>query len=260
MSLIDVYDGAFLHPLSAVPASVKAIAGYVGGPGAYHVWPVADAATVRASGREFWSIWVPPQRALSAADGTQAAQGMIRVLPGYNHPNHCPVFLNIEYGTWDASRTGADAASQAFVTAMHAAGYPRAYAYVPLAAGYGWGARYTYERPGGLPAGVVGIQYENDRDTHPGWDASVFDPALFGDVGTAPETHPAPDPAPSNEEDNDMPWIAKPTTPGTYLLIIPGVGVTVLADGESVSALQTMGAKYAKLSDGDFNRLKALAK
>lgn len=68
---------------------------------------------------------------------------------------------------------------------MNRAGYPRAYSYVPLEAGYGWGARFTYQRPSALPAGRVGVQYENDRFSHPGWDASVFDAALLG-------TPPAP--------------------------------------------------------------------
>jgi hypothetical protein len=180
MALIDVYDGAFLHPMSAVPSSVRAIVGYVGGPGAYHVWSTADAQAVRDSGREFWSLWVPPQRALSSNDGTTAANGMIAALPDYHNPKSRPVFLNIEYDAYAANPGGAAAASRAFQLGMHAAGYPRAYSYVPLAAGYGWGARFTYERPSTLPTGLVGIQYENDRYSHPGWDASVFDLALFG--------------------------------------------------------------------------------
>jgi hypothetical protein len=180
MALVDVYDGAFLHPMSGVPSSVRAIVGYVGGPGAYHVWSTGDARTVRNSGRQFWSLWVPPQRALSAADGASAARGMIAALPAYDNPKSRPVFLNIEYDAYSASPAGADAASRAFQGAMNGAGYPRAYSYVPLSAGYGWGARFTYERPSSLPSGLVGIQYENDRYSHPGWDASVFDPSVFG--------------------------------------------------------------------------------
>lgn len=108
MALIDVYDGAFLHPLSAVPANVRAIVGYVGGSDAFHVWSVADTQEVRASGREFWSLWVPPQRALSAADGTTAANGMIRALLAYRNPTSRPVFLNIEYDTYAASPNAVD--------------------------------------------------------------------------------------------------------------------------------------------------------
>lgn len=180
MALVDVYDGAFLHPMSAVPSSVRAIVGYVGGPGAYHVWSTGDAQTVRNSGREFWSLWVPPQRALSAGDGSTAAHGMIAALPAYDNPKSHPVFLNIEYNTYSASPSGADAASRAFQDTMKAAGYARAYSYVPLSAGYGWGARFTYQRPSSLPSGLVGIQYENDRYSHPGWDASVFESSMFG--------------------------------------------------------------------------------
>lgn len=74
--------------------------------------------------------------------------------------------------------------------------------------------------------------------------------------------HPAPatDPVdpPAKKGLPEM-LIARPTTPGTYLLV-SGAGVTVLLDDESVSALVHAGVVEATLSDADFNRLKALVK
>lgn len=191
MALVDVYDGAFCHPMSAVPSNVKAIAGYVSGPGAYHIWATSDADDVRGSGREFWAIDVPKQfTALGAADGEASANRMIDALPRYKHVKTCPAFINIEYATYMASPDGADAAVRQFTQTMNKAGYPRATGYVPLLAGYGWGAKYNYIRPSSLPVGVIGWQYENDARSHPGWDASAFDPSWFGSID--PPAQPDP--------------------------------------------------------------------
>jgi len=72
----------------------------------------------------------------------------------------------------------------------------------------------------------------------------------------APASTPPIDPPPATEGLPDM-LIARPTSPGTYLLV-SGAGVTVLLDSESVSALVHAGVPEATLSDADFNRLKAL--
>lgn len=190
MALIAAYDGAYPHPMSAVPDSVKAIIGYVSGPSATHIWTPADAQAVRDSGREFWSIDVPNQSGFSGDTGAAAANRMIDALPGYNRPKSCPVFMDIEYDAYMADPAGADAAAARFQATMNNAGYPRAFAYVPLLAGYGWGARYTYQQPSALPDGAIGWQYENDAHGHPGWDASVFDPSMFGTADPPPPADP----------------------------------------------------------------------
>lgn len=235
MALIDVYDGAFIHPMSDVPSSVKAICGYVSGPAAYHIWPQADADTVRSSGREFWAIDVPPQmRALSASDGEASANRMIDALPRYSHPKHCPVFINIEYDTYMTSPDGADAAAAQFQQTMNKAGYIRAAAYVPLLAGYGWGAKYNYTRPSALPIGVTGVQYENDARSHPGWDASVFDASWLG-APTEPPTQPDP---PAQLEDlmagiNYVWWFGRLTDPPNTIYAINALNGTYFSPGTS---------------------------
>jgi GH25 family lysozyme M1 (1,4-beta-N-acetylmuramidase) len=72
---------------------------------------------------------------------------------------------------------------------------------------------------------------------------------------------PAPTPTPAPPAKKELPdmLIARPTTPGTYLLV-SGAGVTVLLDSESVSALVKVGVPEATLSDADFARVKALVK
>lgn len=179
--LIDVWDAAFLGDLSKVPDSVVAIGAYVGGPGAYHVWPKSDVQKVLDSGREVWPIWVPPQgRALTAQDGIDAAAGMALAIPQFGLTDkRRPCFMDIEYGQWDENRTGAGLAASTFQAHMRIAAYTQPYPYCPYGMGRGWVSEYVYSRPQALPAGVIGWQYENDKYRHPGWDASVFDISVY---------------------------------------------------------------------------------
>jgi hypothetical protein len=192
MALIETVDGAYLQDLSGLSSSIKAVIGYAGGPGAYRTWPTADATTVRNSGREWWGVWVPEQGVpLSSADGITAANGMIAALPNFNHPMHCPVFLDIETNQYNLDADGAESAVKSFCNQMSNAGYQRPFGYFPYVVGYDWIARYTNVKPTQLPAGVVGIQYANDVMTGDNWDHSMFDPSLFGPI-TVPPVQPDP--------------------------------------------------------------------
>lgn len=182
MELIDVFDGAFIHDLSLVPKNVPAIIGYVGGAGAYHIWPFSDAERVRASNRQFWGIWVPPQgRPLKAQDGIDSARGMIAALQKYNYAKSCPVFFDIEFDQYDMDKQGASLAASTFQATMKSSGYLRPYPYAPLEMQRGWVSHYVDNKPTELPAGTVGWQYKSG----PNWDSSIFDAELLGEP-TAP--------------------------------------------------------------------------
>jgi len=96
----------------------------------------------------------------------------------------------------------------------------------------------------------------------PGVSGYCDQDVLVGAQTLADLTYGAPTPPsskpPTHEEIPDM-FVAKPTTKGVYLLV-SGAGVTIIADGESASALKHAGIPLVMLSDADFNRLKALAK
>ena len=233
MALVDVYDGAFFHAMSGVPSSVKAIIGYVSGPSATNIWSHSEAQAVRDSGREFWAIDVPNQGSLGGDDGAASANRMINVLPSFSYPKHCPVFMDIEYNAYMNNPAGADAAVARFKSTMNNAGYPRAFGYVPLFVGYGWGARYTYNRPSALPDGVIGWQYENDARGHSGWDASAFDPSLFG--SNDPPINPDP-PATYTLEDlmaniNYVWWFGRLTDPPNTIYAINALNGTYFSPG-----------------------------
>lgn len=182
MTLVDVYDGAFIHPMSNVPTSVKAIIGYASGPGAYHIWPYADVMTVRHSGRQWWAIDVPVQSGMNAQTGIDSARRLIAALPYLAQPKSFPCFMDVEYDTYEANPSAANAAIQAFSLTMNRAGYARAFGYAPYGYQAGWVSDYTYQRPTSLPGNAIGWQYENDKNAHPGWDASVFDSSLFDPI------------------------------------------------------------------------------
>ena len=177
--LIDVWDGAFLGNLASVPSSVQAIIGYVSGPDAYHIWDPDDALAVVNSHRRFWAIDVPPQRAFVAQDGITAANRMHAALSAYPVDKYTPCFMDIEYDAYTQNKQGAIDAAHAFTMRMFQLNHTRAFGYLPAEAGIDWGSRYTYQRPASLPTGMVGLQYENDKYAHKGWDASVFDARLF---------------------------------------------------------------------------------
>lgn len=185
MTLIDVYDGAYFHPMNDVPKNVRAICGYVGGVGADHIWSPDDAHNVRLSGRQFWSIYVPQQKKpLTSDDGYEAAVTMLQRLPLFKQSKNYPVFFDIETWQYEADKTGASSSANTFIEKMHDNGYTQAFSYAPFEFGRDWVAKYTYSRPADLPDNIIGIQYENDRFSHPGWDASVFDSVLLGTHGT----------------------------------------------------------------------------
>lgn len=185
MTLIDVYDGAYYHPMNTVPKNVRAICGYVGGSGAVNIWSPKDAQAVRQSGRQFWSIYVPQQnKALSSDDGYEGAVTMLQRLPTFNQSKMYPVFFDIENWQYETYAVGAVAARNTFVKKMRENGYTQVFSYAPFKFGADWVAKYTYTRPTELPDNIIGIQYENDKYSHPGWDASVFDSVLLGTHGT----------------------------------------------------------------------------
>jgi hypothetical protein len=107
--------------------------------------------------------------------------------------------------------------------------------------------------------------YQDIGTVYVGGVGCDVDYALMADWGqhpyaAAPPVTPTPPAPPITEQDEEMTWIAKPTTKGTYLLVMP-FAVTVLADGTSISNLENdLGIKATTLSDGDFARLKALVK
>lgn len=257
MTLLDAADAAY--PSATYPAAAKVILGYIGEkPGTPHVWTAAEVAAVRASGRTWLPIDVPVQGVLSAAVGEQCAIHSIGALNALNHPHYLPVFLDVEYSSWLASKAGVLACLNQFKATMRAAGYLRPYGYLPAAAGFDWIANWTRQRPASLPAGVIGWQYESATQAGDGWDHSVFDSALLDPP--VPDPAPTPDP-PEGDIMAAKDWtIVKPTTAGTYLLVIPGVGVQVVNDHETTSALKAAGSESVQFGDGDFARLRQFAK
>lgn len=187
--LVVGIDAAYPPAVTIIPASARVVLGYAGDVTTTpHVWTRAEVDAVRATGRAWWPIWTMPERALTASDGEWAAAGMTAALPGYAFPVGCPVFLDIESAAWYASPAGARAAVTAWQQGMAAAGWPRAYPYLPAPAGYGWLADWTGIPPATLPAGVVGVQYDHAL-AGDAYDISVFDPSLLSDP-----PGPAPDP------------------------------------------------------------------
>lgn len=181
MALIRAADSAYFHPMSELSADVKIVCGYIGQPGyTPHVWTKSEIDAVHQSGREWWAIWVPPQKiAWTAALGHSAASGAIAALPAYGIPKSVPVFIDCEYNSWALSPSGAKAAIDAFKADLHVAGYSQVFGYVPSAAGYDWIARWTGSPPTSFPAGVIGQQYINDVASGTNWDFSMFDSALY---------------------------------------------------------------------------------
>lgn len=175
MALIQAVDAA-TPALGAIPPQAKVVLGYVGAPGhTPHIWTLTEVNAVRATGRQWWPIWVPAQGLMSAATGQAAARGMLAALPRYSVAAGTPCFFDVERSSWEASQAGVRAAVAAFKQAMRAAGYSRPLGYVPRAAGIDWIANWTNSPPAALPAGVIGQQYRSTNS----WDFSVFDAALL---------------------------------------------------------------------------------
>ncbi|HET6909071.1 MAG TPA: hypothetical protein VFH54_07020 [Mycobacteriales bacterium] len=181
MGLRLVADAAYPFDYSKLPAGVGAVAGYVGGD-TPHVWTPAEIAAVKATGRQWWGIWTAPStgEVLTSRQGSNDGADMASALNRIGYPKTLPVFYDIEQGTWNASPAGARAAISAWKTALHAAGWASAYAYVPLAAGFDWIADWTGRAPETLPTGVIGQQWAGNQDGDT-YDLSSFTDTLFGD-------------------------------------------------------------------------------
>jgi len=185
-SLILGADAAYPFDYSILPAGVAVILGYVAeSQTTPHLWTAAEIAAAEATGRQWWAIVTAPERALTAVDGTRAAAAMFAALLERGYSTSRPVFYDIEHSAYAASPTGAMAARAAWLRGMVAAGWRRAYAYLPAAAGVDWLAHWGIGRPTSLPARVIGIQYDHGLDGDR-YDLSVFDPRLLEATVTAP--------------------------------------------------------------------------
>lgn len=185
--LLHAADAAYPFDLALLPEDVHHVLGYVGAWGATpHIWTAAEVAAVQAGGLRWHPIWTVPQRALTAADGHDAATRMLAALPTYPLEAGCPVFLDVESSAYNADPAGAVACVNAWRAGMAAGGHPTAVAYLPASTMAGWIANWTGVRPDTLPPTVKGWQYASDRMLGKPFDLSVFDPATLGATIPAP--------------------------------------------------------------------------
>lgn len=219
MALWIAIDAAYPPDYTQAPPGTKAILGYVGESGpAANIWDLDAVHAARAFCGHWWPIWFPPQGVLSIAEGARAASSMISVLPGYGVAKDDPVFLDIEHDSWVANPDDALGCVRAWRQAMNAAGYEKAYAYVPAVAGFDWIADWVDSAPKKLPAGVIGQQYAGNVDEGR-YDMSVFDSSLWGSPQEPPDPTPGNHAAPDDEdnEDDDMDLVI--TADGTVSFI-----------------------------------------
>lgn len=185
--LIRVADASAPFDYTVLPDDVKTILGYIGLFGyTPHIWSVPEVQAARKAGLRWFAICTVPLRRLTAADGHTAAGWCLMKLPEYGYTPDMPVFLDIEYGAYQANPAGADACVTAWRDGMRAGGYHAAIPYLPLSAGYGWLAHWTGVAPATLPDGVAGIQYDHAL-AGDAYDISIFRPDIFpGGTDTMP--------------------------------------------------------------------------
>ena len=178
--LVLATDSAYPYDFAQAPAGCQVIMGYIGRPGyTPHVWTVQEANEARRAGFVWWPIVVGiSQGATNAQDGVTNAQTVIAQAPAYGVTKTDPVFCDLEPDALHANPTGAKAMADAFRSTMHAAGWLRAYVYSVDAPFIDWVANWTNIRPTTLPPGKIGVQYAGNLSP-PGYDLSVFDPALL---------------------------------------------------------------------------------
>lgn len=180
--LVSVADAAVPFDYGNLPAEVVAVLGYVGQSGAAdHIWSTQDAAAARKAVGAWAPIWVPPQDLFGRDEGARAAAGMIAVLPQYDVGSDCPVFLDVERGTYDAHPADVAAGIDRWYTGMTDAGYTNAHPYAPKDYGKGWIADWVTAQPTSLPADWVGQQWAGGA--HGGeYDLSVFRRDIFAPI------------------------------------------------------------------------------
>lgn len=233
-----------------LPSGMRKFLGYLGGD-TPHAWSRADVAALEdALGPDSWAgIWTAPNGSslppagLTAAIGTQCAEGAVAALQALARPAWLPVFLDIEQGAYARNPAGAMTCRAAFVAVLAAHGYPRAYAYLPKSAGVDWIAAWQPAPPTVLGLGVVGQQYAGNVPTPAGVvDLSMFEPAIF----LEPEPDPAPSPIPVNLEEFPMGLIV--TLGNAQWWVTPSGTRIVCAVQSDVSALIAAGAVKQQLS------------
>lgn len=203
MTLLIAIDAGSPPDYLQAPPATKAVLGYVGEVGpADHVWSLAEVDEARSFCGHWWPIWFPPQGVMSIEEGQRAASSMLAILPSYRVAKDDPVFIDIEHDSWEASPAGALGCVRAFKQAMTAAGYSKAYAYVPLAAGFDWIANWVDSAPKKLPANCIGQQYAGNVDDGR-YDMSVFDSSLWGTPQSPPPSAPGQHEAPDDEDNED---------------------------------------------------------
>lgn len=180
--LVDVADTAFPFDYAKLPAGVVAVGGYVGASAETpHIWSTVEADEARRAVGAWFPIWVPPQGLMTDTTGRVAAAGMIATLPQYQVGKDCPMFLDVERSSADASLSGARDAISAFVFHMREAGYTNAHGYNPITIMGGWIAHYIESKPTHLAAEDAGWQWTNKGDGGL-FDLSVFHRDIFAPI------------------------------------------------------------------------------
>lgn len=181
-ALITAADAAFPFDYTRLPSAVTVVLGYVGQPYCTpHVWTPDQVAAVRNHGKLWAPIHTPPQVPFTEQLGLQAGNLMLQELEKVPLLGAEPVFLDIERSSWEPNPSATMAGVRAWQSVMHAHGHPQAHAYLPWAAGDGWGANWTGAKPAAIPVGYVGWQYQGNADGGR-YDLSVFLPSVFQDL------------------------------------------------------------------------------
>jgi len=172
-----VADASVPFDYSILPASIVAVAGYLGG-ATYHTWTPGEVAQVQSTGRRWWGIWTAPQRRLSRKDGLDDATGTISALLARRYNKTDPVFYDVERSAWDADPAGAIAAITQWRSALRAEGWMLAYPYCPTGAGENWLPHWTGSTPPAIPPGSIGVQFEG-LAADGRYDLSIFSQTLW---------------------------------------------------------------------------------
>lgn len=173
-----------LTDYATLPPGVAVVLGYVGQDQCTpHVWTPGERQAVLDTGRDWWPIWAPPQDSFARSGGAQAANMMTEALHAIGYPEHGPVFLDIEAGTYRGDPAACMVQVRVWRETMAARGWPLGVPYLPVEANIGWRAQWVDVQPSALPPGILGWQFTGSQPGHH-YDLSVFDPTLAPGITT----------------------------------------------------------------------------